>query len=415
MNPSTQAAPKRVLVVDDSAVMRRLITQIVEDDPDLCVVAVAENGRVALEKVREHRPDCVLLDVEMPELSGLETIRRLRLRSAAKVVILSHLGLEGSRVRAEALRLGAVDVIDKPTGALSRDLRATRGDVIQQTLRRVLGLATRRGSEAPLPPEGARTTASILSVGVQGFASLEDRVEATALVALLNEHLALVDEVTRKHGGIVEAQPGTTSLAVFGAPLRRADHAARAVAAGEELALAIDARAAVGRAAASPFVQAGITIVTGLVLAGELGPPLARRYRMAGGAIDLATGLGPATEGYGAPLIVCGRTLAALPAAPPSRRLDVVQVAPESDPVALYQLFSPGSEIDAEALDAYARGMDHYEAGQFMKAMKAFEKALQRRPTDRAAARLLSRCRALLRAPSAAWSGVWSLDGGGRS
>ena len=119
MTPAS-STPKRVLVVDDSAIMRRLITQIVEADPDLCVVAVAENGKVALQKVREHHPDCVLLDVEMPELSGLDTIRRLRLRSAAKVVILSHLGKEGSRVRAEALRLGAVDVIDKPTGAASR-------------------------------------------------------------------------------------------------------------------------------------------------------------------------------------------------------------------------------------------------------------------------------------------------------
>src|ERR1700730_2831535 len=98
---------KNVLVVDDSALMRRLITEIVEADPDLRVVDVAENGKVALQKVREHRPDCVLLDVEMPELSGLDTMRRLRLRSSAKVVILSHLGHEGSRVRAEAFRLGA--------------------------------------------------------------------------------------------------------------------------------------------------------------------------------------------------------------------------------------------------------------------------------------------------------------------
>src|SRR5580692_3163290 len=98
---SGPAQRKRVLVVDDSTLMRRLITEIVEADPDLRVVDVAENGKVALQKVREHRPDCILLDVEMPELSGLDTMRRLRLRSPAKVVILSHLGHEGSRVRAE--------------------------------------------------------------------------------------------------------------------------------------------------------------------------------------------------------------------------------------------------------------------------------------------------------------------------
>jgi CheY-like chemotaxis protein len=413
MSTPARAAQKRVLVVDDSALMRRLITQIVEADPDLSVVDVAENGKVALQKVREHRPDCVLLDVEMPELSGLDTIRRLRLRSSAKVVILSHLGREGSRLRAEALRLGAVDVIDKPTGAVSRDLRSTRGSIIQQTLRRVLGLSALRVPEEPLSPEGASATASILSVGVHGLASLQERVEATALVELLNDHLALVEEVTRKHGGIIDAQAGSATLAAFGVPRPREGHAARAVAAGGELLDAFDARRAERGPADAPYPAFGITVVTGVVVAGDLGPPGARRYRTAGGAIDLAAGLGRVTEGYGAALIVCGRTLGALATSPPSRRLDVVQVEPESEPLALYELLSKRSELDPAALAAYARGMEHYEAGQFAKATKAFEKVLQRTPTDRAAARLLSRCRALLRSPVERWRGVWSFDGAG--
>src|SRR4051794_37040609 len=105
MSASSQPAQKTVLVVDDSPLMRRLITEIVDADPELRVVDVAENGKVALQKVREHKPDCVLLDVEMPELSGLDTLRRLGLRSSAKIVILSYLGEQSSRVRAEALRL----------------------------------------------------------------------------------------------------------------------------------------------------------------------------------------------------------------------------------------------------------------------------------------------------------------------
>src|SRR5882757_6378029 len=155
---------KNVLVVDDSALMRRLITEIVETDPALRFVDVAENGKVALQKVRQHRPDCVLLDIEMPELSGLDTLRRLRLRSAAKVVILSHLGHEGSRVRGQALRLGAAEVIDKPTAAVSPDLRRTRGRLILETLRRVLDLPIARVAEEPLPREGALASASVVAV-----------------------------------------------------------------------------------------------------------------------------------------------------------------------------------------------------------------------------------------------------------
>ena len=70
-------ARKRVLVVDDSFIMRNLVKEIVESDPDLEVVDTAENGMVALQKVRQIKPDVVLLDIEMPEMSGLETLRRL--------------------------------------------------------------------------------------------------------------------------------------------------------------------------------------------------------------------------------------------------------------------------------------------------------------------------------------------------
>jgi adenylate cyclase len=363
--------------------------------------------------VRQHRPDCVLLDVEMPELSGLDTMRRLRLRSSAKIVILSHLGNEGTRVRAEAFRLGAVAVIDKPTGAVSRDLQNTRGSIIQQTLRRVLDLPALRVPDEPLRPDGASALASILSVDVQRFASLCERVEVTALVDLLNEHLALVDEVTRKHDGIIDAHVGGTTLAAFGVPQRRADHASRAVAAGLELLEALAARRAERPDAGAPFIEAGVAIVTGIVLAGELGPPSARRYRTIGSAVDLAARLGRSTEGYGAELVVCGRTLIALATSTPSRRLDVVQLDPENEPIVLYELLSARSDVDADALEAYARGMEHYEAGQFAKAIKAFDEALQRRPSDRPAMRLLSRCRALLRAPPAAWRGIWPLDGAG--
>jgi two-component system chemotaxis response regulator CheB len=400
--------PKRVLVVDDSPLMRRLITEIVEADPDLRVVDVAENGRVALHKVRELKPDCVLLDIEMPELSGLDTMRRLHLRSPAKIVILSHLGHEGSRVRAQALRLGAVDVIDKPGAAVSPDLRSTRGSIIQQTLRRVLGLPAPHVPDEPLPSAGALTTASLLAVHVQRFTSLYERIEVTALVGALNEQLALVDEAARKHGGTLDAQLGATTLIAFGVPKRRADHASRAVAAAAELLSAVAAR----RAAGAPL-EVGAAIVTGLVLGGELGPPRARRYRTLSDAVDRAARLGRATEDYGAELIACGRTLAALATAVPSRRLDVVQLEPESEPIELYELYSARADVDDAALEAYARGLLHYEAGQFAKAMSAFADVLARRPADRAAKRLSARCRALLAAPSVVWQGFWPFEGMG--
>lgn len=389
---STAAEKKTVLVVDDSPLMRRLISEIVESDPDLRVIDTAENGRVALQKVRELKPDCVLLDIEMPELSGLDTMRRLRLRSPAKVVILSYLGHEGSRVRAQALRLGAVEVIDKPTAAVSPDLRSTRGALIQQRLRRVLGLPALSVPHEPLPKEGALANASILSVNVRQFGALCERVDAGALALLLNEQLGLVDETVREHGGIIDASVGGATLAAFGVPKRRDDHAARAVAAASELLKTLAERRAQRRGSGAPFLDVGATVVTGLVLAAELGPPSARRYRTMGGALDWAVRLGRQRDDHGAELMVDGRTLAALPDSPPARRLDVVQLELESEPLELYELVSSRSELDAEALDAYARGIKHYDIGNLAGASRAFAEVLKRKPSDRAATRMLARC-----------------------
>ena len=154
-----QAAPvvdtrvrKRVLVVDDSFITRNVVRQIVESDPDLEVVDTAENGVVALEKVRRMKPDVVLLDIEMPEMSGLETLRQLGLRSPCKVVILSnYVGKAHSAERTEALRLGAVAAIAKPSGSAGLDLRQMRESNIVTVLRKTLASPL-----ADAAPDGAK-------------------------------------------------------------------------------------------------------------------------------------------------------------------------------------------------------------------------------------------------------------------
>ncbi len=170
-SPTQASGPKTVLVVDDSNIMRRLVSEIVGMDPDFKVVDTAENGKIALQKVRLLKPDVILLDIEMPELSGLETLRRLGLRSPSKVVILSSLGGEGTPERAEALRLGAAEVLDKPSGSVSMDIKSSRGSAVMRALRRVTGLPLEDtdtptdAEEAPIelgPPEGAALRSNAL-------------------------------------------------------------------------------------------------------------------------------------------------------------------------------------------------------------------------------------------------------------
>lgn len=132
---------KTVLIVDDSFMMRTLVKDIVAADPELKVVGDAENGKVALDKVKELKPDAVLLDIEMPEMDGLEALKRMSLISKAKVIILSSVAQVGSPQAMEARKLGAFAVIPKPSGSMSLDIAQKKGSEIVQTLRKAVGLS----------------------------------------------------------------------------------------------------------------------------------------------------------------------------------------------------------------------------------------------------------------------------------
>ena len=110
----------RVLVVDDSVVVRRTITLALEGDPQLEVVGVASSGELALQKVDQLNPDVITLDVEMPGMNGLDTLTELRKkRSNVRVVMLSSLTQGGAEVTIEALSRGADDCASKSSGGQS--------------------------------------------------------------------------------------------------------------------------------------------------------------------------------------------------------------------------------------------------------------------------------------------------------
>mgnify|MGYP001011330881 FL=1 len=117
----TQADTMKVLIVDDSFLMRRIIRNILEKDSSLEVVGEASDGVIALEKVAELAPDIILLDIEMPNMDGIEFLRRAKLVTSAKVIIISSVARIDSKEAREVLELGAADIIPKPSGVLSID------------------------------------------------------------------------------------------------------------------------------------------------------------------------------------------------------------------------------------------------------------------------------------------------------
>ena len=120
----------KVLVVDDSAFMRKAIRNILESDSRIEVIGTARNGEDALEKLRELSPDVVTLDISMPHMDGLTALGHIMAENPLPVVMLSSLTQEGALETFEALELGAVDFIPKPSGTISLDIDKQKNEII---------------------------------------------------------------------------------------------------------------------------------------------------------------------------------------------------------------------------------------------------------------------------------------------
>ncbi len=122
----------RVLVVDDSALMRKLIPSILSRDPSIEVVGTAMDGAFALKKIEELHPDVVTLDLEMPRMDGMQTLRLIMRTAPMPVILLSTPPKEGATYTLEALALGAVDFISKPQNAASGNLDSIADSLIEK-------------------------------------------------------------------------------------------------------------------------------------------------------------------------------------------------------------------------------------------------------------------------------------------
>jgi len=129
---TSNSPPIRVLIADDSAVMRAALSRVIESDPALQVCGTARHGLEALEKVRQLRPDVVTLDVEMPVLNGLEVLKRIMKDFPRPVIMVSSLTKEGAEVTLEALGVGAFDYLSKSDARGALDPQKLKRDLIEK-------------------------------------------------------------------------------------------------------------------------------------------------------------------------------------------------------------------------------------------------------------------------------------------
>lgn len=170
----------RVLVVDDSAFMRRQISAIVEGASDMIVAGTARDGGEAVRKVSELQPDVVTLDINMPGISGLTALATIMMTRPTPCLMVSSLTQEGAQATFEALSLGAVDFVAKASGAVSLDIERHTGEIVEKVrmaararlrpraggdLRRVTRLPHGPGAAKGPPADSAMTVAIGVSTG----------------------------------------------------------------------------------------------------------------------------------------------------------------------------------------------------------------------------------------------------------
>jgi len=163
----------KVLVVDDSALMRKLIPQIIERDSSIQVVGTAIDGEFAMKKMKELRPDVITLDLEMPRMDGLETLRQMMRHEQVPVIVVSAHTTEGATTTLKALGLGAFDFVTKPKDALS----AHMSEVADELIKKIKAASMQGHSKARIlePTTMARapqkSNSSVLATGVIGIGS----------------------------------------------------------------------------------------------------------------------------------------------------------------------------------------------------------------------------------------------------
>ncbi len=157
----TGGAPLRVLVVDDTVVYRKIVSDILGEVPEVQVIGSAHNGKAALVKVAAQKPDLMILDIEMPEMTGLEVLERLQAeQSDVGAIMLSTLTRQGGATTVQALQLGAFDFITKPQHATIAENAAAIKNALAPMLRAFARQQAVRRSLKPRPVGSSRQAAS---------------------------------------------------------------------------------------------------------------------------------------------------------------------------------------------------------------------------------------------------------------
>lgn len=345
MSPDRNGEKGDLLVVDDNRVNRLLVTRTLEQFGHR--VVFAENGRRALEMLRSHPPDLVLLDIEMPEMNGYQTLEALRADPKLRdipVVMMSSVDEVDSVAR--CIEMGAEDYLFKPVNAVLLRARVA-ASLEKKRLRDQQRELFRKFATAEVAEEllatgfalgGKHVEATVMFSDIRSFTGLAESLPPSETIDLLNSYYTLMFDAIGGQGGIVNQMLGDGLMALFGAPLPHADHAERAVRAGLEMLELVAGFDREQAAQGKPEIRIGVGIASGQVIAGYTGTERRVTYTCVGDTVNLAAHLEAHTKVLGQPILIDEHTRAGLSSAVRVEDHGLVQFKTRAQPVRVYSV-----------------------------------------------------------------------------
>ncbi|HUQ05799.1 MAG TPA: adenylate/guanylate cyclase domain-containing protein [Kofleriaceae bacterium] len=318
MDPTSRL---RVLVVDDQPIVAAALRKMLAAESELDFVYCSDPTQ-AITMAIEFSPTVILQDLVMPGIDGLELVSAFRKEAATRQVPLVVLSSkEDPEVKVAAFARGANDYLvklphekellarvryhstayrhllerDRAFADVERHNRFIRGvfgryvsdEIVDDLLERPDGLTL----------GGERRTVTVLMADVRGFTTLSERLAPEQVVALLNSFLETMTEIIVTHGGTIDEILGDAVLVIFGAPVRHADHARRAVSCALDMQLALPAVNARHRQMGLPTLEMGVGVHTGEVVAGNIGSRRRAKYGVVGSPVNLTARIESYTVG----------------------------------------------------------------------------------------------------------------------
>ena len=302
-----------LLVADDNKVNRLLLARSLEQQGH--AVTLVNDGRAALDALRQGRYDLLLLDIEMPVMDGFQVLEAMKAdRALRELPVIVTSSVEGLANIVRCIELGAEDYLPKPLNAVLLKARVNASlekkrlrDQQQEMVRRFATPEVAQDmQQSGFALGGKRVVATVMFSDIRGFTAMVERQTPEDTIELLNTYYTLMFEAITAEGGVVNQMVGDGLMAIFGAPLPLAGHSAAAARAALDMLGMVAQYNTDREVAGQQPIAIGIGIATGEMVAGYTGTQARATYTCIGDTVNLAARLEAHTKVMGRAILLDG-------------------------------------------------------------------------------------------------------------